>query len=64
MHKCTIAEVRCIQTKDLKFKCIAPFGNSQGRDYAHMLELFMEVNFPNGKIPKNGIFILINSIFF
>lgn len=64
MHKCTIDEVRYVHCKDLKLNCIIPFTSANGGDYAHMLELFMKVEFPNGKIPKNGIFIKIIKIFF
>lgn len=49
MYKCTVADIRLIQCKDLKYKCITPYSSVNGGDYGHMLELFMVVDFPNGK---------------
>lgn len=61
MYKCTVAEVRLVQCKDLKFKCVTPYSSTNGGDYAHMLELFMVVDFPNGQklYDKEGICIII-----
>lgn len=49
MYKCTIPEARYVQCKDLKLKCSTPYTSAKGGDYAQMLELFMVVDFPNGK---------------
>lgn len=61
MLKCTVAEVRLVQCKNLRFKCVTPYSSTNGGDYAHMLELFMVVDFPNGQAVynKNGIIIII-----
>lgn len=48
MYKCTVAEVRLVQCKNLRYKCVTPYSSTNGGDYAHMLELFMVVDFPNG----------------
>lgn len=53
MYNCTIEEVRLVQCKDLKLKCITPFTSANGGDYAHMLELFMVVDFPDGQNVNN-----------
>lgn len=56
MYECTIDEVRYVQCKDLKLKCSTPFTSANGGDYAHMLELFMVVEFPDGEnIYDSGI---------
>lgn len=65
MYKCTIAETRHVECKDLKFKCFVNYPKASGRGYGHMLELFMVVDFPNGE--NNGIIyiyiiLLFNSI--
>lgn len=62
MLSCTIAEVRHVEVRNLKFKCITPFTSANGGDYAHMLELFMIVDFPNGKelLNNKGSFYYIN----
>ncbi|XP_060847189.1 protein arginine N-methyltransferase 1-like [Rhopalosiphum padi] len=49
MYKCTISEVRHVHCKDLKLECSTPYSSANGGDYAHMLELFMVVDFPNGQ---------------
>ncbi|XP_025196022.1 probable protein arginine N-methyltransferase 1.2 [Melanaphis sacchari] len=49
MYKCTINEVRYVHSKDLSLKCSTPYTSANGGDYAHMLELFMVVDFPNGQ---------------
>jgi len=49
MYKCTIEEVRHVHSKDLVLECITPYTSANGGDYAHMLELFMVVDFPNGQ---------------
>lgn len=66
MHSCTIAEVRHIENKDLKFDCITPFTSANGGDYAHMLELFMIVDFPNGQelLNNKGILFLLYSFYY
>lgn len=48
MYKCTIDDVRHVQCRNLKFKCIMPLMSANWGDYAHMLELFMVVEFPDG----------------
>lgn len=53
MYKCTIPEVRHVKCKDMKVTCITPFTSANGGDYAHMLELFMVVDFPNGKFGQH-----------
>lgn len=59
MLSCTIAEVRHVEKRNLKFECITPFTSANGGDYAHMLELFMIVDFPNGQELNNkGILFL------
>jgi len=60
-------EVRHVHTKDLILECTTPNTSANGGDYAHMLELFMVVDFPNGqKIvdDKGNFFISILDIFF
>lgn len=61
MYKCTIADIRLVQCKDLKYKCVTPYSSTNGGDYGHMLELFMVVDFPNGIASYNcsGIIIII-----
>lgn len=56
MYKCTIDETRYVQCTDLKLECIIPYATNKG-EYAHMLELFMIVDFPNGQdsLDNNGI---------
>ncbi|XP_060858397.1 uncharacterized protein LOC132935795 [Metopolophium dirhodum] len=49
MNKCTIDEVRHVHSKDLILECTTPYTSANGGDYAHMLELFMVVDFPNGQ---------------
>ncbi|XP_027840234.2 uncharacterized protein LOC114121922 [Aphis gossypii] len=53
MYKCTINEVRHVHCKDLKLECSTPYSSANGGDYAHMLELFMVVDFPNGQTNVN-----------
>lgn len=48
MYKCTIDDVRYVHCKNIKFKCVMPFMSTNWGDYAHMLELFMVVDFPDG----------------
>lgn len=55
MTICTLDEVRYVVCKDLKVKCTTPNSSANGGDYAHMLELFMVVDFPNGKDDDKGI---------
>lgn len=61
MTTCTLDEVRHVVCKELKVKCITPNSSANGGDYAHMLELFMVVDFPNGKamLDDQGILFLI-----
>lgn len=49
MYKCTIKEVRHVHCKNLMLECTTPYSSANGGDYAHMLELFMVVDFPNGQ---------------
>lgn len=58
MYKCTIDEVRHVHSKDLILECTTPYTSANGGDYAHMLELFMVVDFPNGQkiVDDNGNF--------
>jgi len=49
MYKCTIDEVRHVHSKNLILECTTPYSSANGGDYAHMLELFMVVDFPNGQ---------------
>lgn len=59
MHKCTIEEVRHVHCENLKFKCVTPLTSANGGGYAHIIELFMVVDFPNGHKTmdvNNGIF--------
>jgi len=58
MNTCTIAEARHVQCNDLIFKCITPDSNINGGDYAHMIELFMKVDFPCKQLNNNGIYSL------
>lgn len=53
MYKCTINEVRHVHCKDLQLECSTPYSSANGGDYAHMLELFMVVDFPNGQTIVN-----------
>jgi len=60
MYKCTIAEVRHVQCKDIEMECSTPYASARGGDYAHMLEMFMVVDFPNNPNSTNneGYFVL------
>lgn len=67
MYKCTIDDVRHVHCKNIKFKCVMPFTSTNWGDYAHMLELFMVVDFPDGMKSGNenneGYFIYFFKIF-
>jgi len=54
MNKCTIDEVRHVHSRDLILECTTPYTSANGGDYAHMLELFMVVDFPNGQNIDDG----------
>lgn len=49
MHECTINDVRHVQCEELKLVCATPFTSANGGDYAHIIELFMVVDFPDGQ---------------
>lgn len=57
MHKCTIADTRHVECKDLTFKCFVNYSKITGTGYGHMLELFMVVDFPNGE--TTGILFIL-----
>lgn len=58
MYKCTIAEARHVQSNNMKLVCSTPYTSPNGGDYAHMLELFMVVDFPDehGLFTNKGVF--------
>lgn len=66
MHKCTIDETRFVHSKNLKFECSTPYSSANGGDYAHMLELFMVVDFPNGQniVNRKGNLLLNRVLIF
>lgn len=54
MHKCTINDVRHVHCNELTFECASPFTGANGGDYAHIIELFMVVDFPDGQKVKGN----------
>lgn len=54
MQTCTIDEVRFVQCNNVTLKCLTPYSSTNGGDYAHMLEFFMVVDFPNGQGLNNN----------
>lgn len=53
MYTCTVLETRNVVCKNVKVICTTPFTSAHGGDYAHMLEFFMVVDFPNGKFGQH-----------
>lgn len=59
MLKCSIEDLRYVQSKNITLHCITPFTSSNGGEYGHMLEMFMVVDFPNGHSKYKNKFIFL-----